>query len=54
MTDKLTRLNTVLLFLEGTNFPYQFLALRGGGGEGKKQRLLRLKDFCVKIHQFTY
>lgn len=52
MTDALTRLNAALLFLGGKLI---FHTIPGFiGGEGKKQRLLMLKDFYVEIHQFTY
>lgn len=51
MTDARTRLNSAL-FLEGKlNFLYNIWLYRG---EGRKQMLLRFKDFCVEIHMFTY
>lgn len=52
MTVALTRLNTALLFLEGKlEFLYNFWLY---WGEGRKQTLLRLKDFYVEIQRFTY
>lgn len=48
MTDTLTGLRAAVLFLQGKQI---FHIISGfTEGEGRRQRLLRLKDFCVEIH----